>query len=961
MRRSAPPRDESQGELLCDIVDGRLMENGRDPLQPRRGSIVTTTSALFEEPEKPQTMLPAPGRAGLNDSGTLISVKAMSTQAAQILRLVVGLLGLEVHEAPSQWSEAWLTFEDATRAQLGLGSEVGAPPDMDARQYHAQQTDWKTQVLSHLRGLLEHGNIRGTGALGAGDAAAGGGAQPGGMLPKGAGAAADGVKPLGPDFQEHLQLAEYMLGRITHTVGVLEDPEGLSRPMVLREYTNEMVSNVCTDLRQWLEQLSMLLSLYHVHILDLENERGRLSKSVVEYKTKVEVAAREGKEAVTRRKAVEEAWKEEKMKQRAEAMLGVSLGGGDAKIYSQMDVDEMMKEWKIEHVNPLLQEIKDLKAERDALLGKTGGKRPARPGSGSHDGLSPEAQKLTVQALSALGDVIHDEQVSLMAQKMANSVETGAADMANLLSQISGLRRPGVGSFSPMMSESDGVPACLAAVAGEIERLEVQLKQSPGMKGLTPLFTWSKDSLRGVTQALYDGTSNFLWEKPPSWDVSALAKLNRPAAVTKTQGTNTTGVSSFGAGGRDGADGEGGEKGMTEAQWQAKLRALRAELEAQLRAAWAALEAEKERTREALERLAAETKRANDAISELRRKMLEMEAHMKKAGLGKQAADAIMESGLADFLQGRDVFERLYRDALHRMKRLAQAQMCIMETGRDPLRQAFENIMAVPAKHMEGSEGEGYVPFSPGQLHRGRPRTKVPGDNEGGIDRSHSPLQVSRLGPERDSPSPGQRVRVPVVHVTRSTSPEKIMALHRPPGQVHLEPLTVQSLARSPASQQSGTDSGSSPAAHPSQGPPSRGVGASPERHSRERLVTGPPAKHSRMSAQELLDNSLETHTWSTHQLGTADHRSERPQLSVGGVGIGGGARVGGSLLLPQGMRARRGAEPPHPKVPRPTSSMSMLRSASPPSRMLRSAGSMSMQQLPGPPRLLMQSVGSVY
>merc|ERR1719237_1528011 len=70
-----------------------------------------------------------------------------------------------------------------------------------------------------------------------------------------------------------------------------------------------------------------------------------------------------------------------------------------------------------------------------------------------------------------------------------------------------------------------------------------------------------------------------------------------------------------------------------------------------------------------------EMAKAEKMLAELRKRLLEMERLLREKGFGQQTADAIWQSGLPDFMSGqKDVFERLYRDALNRMRRLAEAQ-----------------------------------------------------------------------------------------------------------------------------------------------------------------------------------------------------------------------------------------------------------------------------------------------
>jgi len=156
--------------------------------------------------------------------------------------------------------------------------------------YREEHLGWQVRVLSHLkqvaaRGTLGHGSIAPV---------------------KGA------ANDRGPEFLEHLELAEHMLKRITGAVGVLQDPEKNERPIVLREYTEKMVLQVCKDLRQWLEQLSVLISLYHVHLLDLENERCRLAELLQKREDVFKQNEHKCKEAVMRHDRLQERWKEDK-------------------------------------------------------------------------------------------------------------------------------------------------------------------------------------------------------------------------------------------------------------------------------------------------------------------------------------------------------------------------------------------------------------------------------------------------------------------------------------------------------------------------------------------------------------------------------------------------------------------------------------------------------------------------
>jgi hypothetical protein len=111
-----------------------------------------------------------------------------------------------------------------------------------------------------------------------------------------------------------------------------------------------------------------------------------------------------------------------------------------------------------------------------------------------------------------------------------------------------------------------------------------------------------------------------------------------------------------------------------EEECQKKLARFKHEFEAKIRDASDIAERERLNAQEALERLAEESAQADATLAELRRKIQMLENLLRDKGLGKQAADAIWGAGLSEFLHGRDVFERLYRDALDRMRRLAESQ-----------------------------------------------------------------------------------------------------------------------------------------------------------------------------------------------------------------------------------------------------------------------------------------------
>merc|ERR1719456_1349300 len=139
------------------------------------------------------------------------------------------------------------------------------------------------------------------------------------------------------------------------------------------------------------------------------------------------------------------------------------------------------------------------------------------------------------------------------------------------------------------------------------------------------------------------------------------------------------------------------------------MRRLQRDLEAKLKEAWEVAEREKRNAQEALERLAEESAKADATLAELRRKIQMLEALLREKGLGKQAADAIWGAGLSEFLQGRDVFERLYRDALNRMRRLAEAQARTFEETSNEFFRSLDCLMQPPlvGSGLPGGVGHG--------------------------------------------------------------------------------------------------------------------------------------------------------------------------------------------------------------------------------------------------------------
>mmetsp|Transcript_19592 Transcript_19592/g.35581 ORF Transcript_19592/g.35581 Transcript_19592/m.35581 type:complete len:1062 (-) Transcript_19592:76-3261(-) len=710
-------------ELVCNISkSGKLIEMGYDPLTkaPESTSMATQTQGSWKQHTAQDNTAKLTG-------GTSIDLEQLrNAPAGQVLRLVVGLLGFEVHEKPNTWAETWLTFHDLTKTQLGIGKSAHADafstsnnykaPDQGPSAYEREQQRWQHRVLQHLK---EHVEIRQLKLAAAGGAARAG--VPGGVSgATGALATATSAEEasiFGPDFQEHLELAEFSLKRITHAVSVLESPEKDDRPMILRDYSEEMIREVCADLRQWLDQLATLLSLYHVHLLDLEAERSRLSTTLQEREAKFAEGEAAVKAAKVRLQQSQEKFSEEKMKRRAETLLGIQLQGEDAKIYSQKDLDELYAQWEKEHLEPLYADVRELRMKKDELLGKLQDthreRRPAR--QTVHHASLEETTETTTGALSkqqtamlcacvsATNERVLEDGLSSALSNLEEAIKTNS-DFTPIVTEINRLPIPekpadanadeAGGDFDEDMMGGPGSAAaraaaakaqaladagnskCLAAMAEEWNSLEAQLRRCPiasGADKLAKLAAWSRDSANLVKDSItsHGEGGPIRGLPPPKWDLGALNKQRH----IRTVGVNT-GSDLFEM---PGDKTEEEVRRALEKEFQKRLMSMQQEFEAELAMAKEAAERERRNAEEALTQLAAESERADKTLADLRRKLLHMQKYMEKSGHGEVAQDAIHSAGLGGFMSDKNVFVRLYRDAMDRMRRMAEAQARFFE------------------------------------------------------------------------------------------------------------------------------------------------------------------------------------------------------------------------------------------------------------------------------------------
>ena len=126
-----------------------------------------------------------------------------------------------------------------------------------------------------------------------------------------------------------------------------------------------------------------------------------------------------------------------------------------------------------------------------------------------------------------------------------------------------------------------------------------------------------------------------------------------------------------------------------EDDFRAELERLRAQLEAELRAAREEAELQRRKAEEAIKKMEEEAQRADGLLDEMRKRLKTMHSALQKAGVEKEAEEALEESGLVTFFKGRDVFERLYKDALRRMRIQAERQLLLLSACDDFSRLTF--------------------------------------------------------------------------------------------------------------------------------------------------------------------------------------------------------------------------------------------------------------------------------
>jgi len=617
------------------------------------------------------------------------------------------LLGLEVHKAPKPWAEAWLAFGDTVPAVSGFGAMARGDNNaaVVANATTASPVTWQDSVLQQLRchidGVGGRSHDRGKSQrCGTGDSSE--------------------VLAI---HQEHVELAEHVLRRITHAVAVLDGAHKQDSPITLRQYTEEMVMEVCSDLKQWLERLAELISLYHVHILDVNAERGHLREALASQDVKVETMEQACKDSVRRQADAQQRWEEEKMRQRAAAILGISVEDevekDEEKIYSQNEMEELREDWERKHLAPMLQQLREARRRSGELEAQL--RRPtaqASQGSKESQDNSEEVSKNEQQrqhsaCLAALlGGVAKrtvNKDLSGLVARLAHTVQHGDSNLASLSCELEHLPFP---AYEPAPSSGDrdvaslkSVTTCLSAVQKELKAVAQGLQGGADRgSGLQSFATWAQDAVASALSVL-KGNGTAQWGAAPKCNMSNLQTLARPS--TRTASVNT-----------------GPEliKHLLEAEVEAQLRIMQEQFAAKLNEVQAQADKWKQSWEDVSQKLAAETARAESLVYELQKKMMDMTNRLKQAGLGKQVEEALEGSLLAGFIthDGDNVFERLYRDAQQRMRRLAEAQSRIFNLTSESLQKIVGSLTS-PASLVTSAPGT-LVTAAQGGTHVSRTR-----------------------------------------------------------------------------------------------------------------------------------------------------------------------------------------------------------------------------------------------
>lgn len=205
--------------------------------------------------------------------------------------------------------------------------------------------------------------------------------------------------------------------------------------------------------------------------------------------------------------------------------------------------------------------------------------------------------------------------------------------------------------------------------------------------------------MKQAKEAMQNKKGATLVIKPcPRWNLNALQKNDSKIAMVQT------GAELMGSGGGDAE----AIRASLEKEYAGRLARLKDSLSGKIEAAEAEAERQKARADELMALMEEEARKAEQTLKELRKRLLEMERLLKAKGLHSEASDAIFASGLGDFLQGQgDVFERLYRDAMDRMRRFAEAQTRHMKDMSQDFLTNMRSVLTEPMQILEREDPVG--------------------------------------------------------------------------------------------------------------------------------------------------------------------------------------------------------------------------------------------------------------
>mmetsp|Transcript_59800 Transcript_59800/g.142370 ORF Transcript_59800/g.142370 Transcript_59800/m.142370 type:complete len:1552 (+) Transcript_59800:167-4822(+) len=461
--------DAERTGIYCSLSpSGNLLERGRDPLAQitqKHGVSIQTEGALRLHADL------------VSHAKDFVSLCVKSAQrigaaspAAQMLRLAVGLLGVEVHERPKTLAEMWLNYEDRLLSErlieAGQTGEFKERPSLPgdrrgggAGQEHKEEiAEWQYRVLDKLRVHIE-----------AADRGSPKASSEGKQMSIATLESLEDGHDWGPDFIEHLDLASFIMDKISTAVGVLQDPEQVDRPMILSNFTESMASQVCGDLRQWLEQLSTLFSLYHVHLLDMANECKAMKAHIGKVEAQNAELDRLQKEAVMRHDRLQEQFRQSKLKGNAELKLGITIAEEDLAIYSQKDMDDEKVRWETEELEPIMNDLKELRnAHHDLLRKRRQDAERERIGAPSPKGdkISQDTQFALASALGALSERIQGKQVSELCSRLVKALSGHSEDVKDLAAELTGMLSNPATPVMPLPT-----PVALSREASKTQRL----------------------------------------------------------------------------------------------------------------------------------------------------------------------------------------------------------------------------------------------------------------------------------------------------------------------------------------------------------------------------------------------------------------------------------------------------------------------------------------------------------